>query len=276
MTMPTTSETRPPNPRGDKRGGSRPAVEQSTTVGPLWIVLAILCVLLIGQGLFTASRDRAVSCSEFKEMVRGGRAAEIVMTSQEIRGTTVGDTDAQDRFTVVRIDDPALVEELEAQGVQISGELESEWFPGLLIWTLPFLILLGISYSVFRQRGRAQSGVMAFSRTRARIYAEDDVKVTFADVAGVDEAKELGGRAAEEVALGEISTGAQNDLVRATDLARSMVAELGMGETSGVMSTENRQRGRFLEREGRRRPEVAGGIAERTAEQIVGHDSYRM
>ena len=55
----------------------------------------------------------------------------------------------------------------------------------------------------------------------------------------------LAGRSAEEVALGEISTGAQNDLVRATDLARSMVAQLGMGETLGVMSSADPTCGTF-------------------------------
>lgn len=77
----------------------------------------------------------------------------------------------------------------------------------------------------------------------------------------------LGGRTAEEVALGEISTGAQNDLRRATDLARSMVAEFGMGETLGVMSVETRRRGRFLEADGRPGVE-AGEVAEHTAERI--------
>ena len=75
----------------------------------------------------------------------------------------------------------------------------------------------------------------------------------------------LGGRAAEEVALGEISTGAQNDLVRATDLARSMVAQLGMSETLGVMSVRDQGQTRFLEG----RPEVQqGAVAEQTAERI--------
>ncbi len=77
----------------------------------------------------------------------------------------------------------------------------------------------------------------------------------------------LGGRAAEELSLGEISTGAQNDLVRATDLARSMVTELGMGQALGVMSIEDWNRPRFLEGEGRR--DIApGAVSERTAEQI--------
>ena len=75
----------------------------------------------------------------------------------------------------------------------------------------------------------------------------------------------LAGRAAEEVALGEISTGAQNDLVRATDMARSMVAQLGMSETIGVMSLDDTRIGRFLPGQ----PDPGGRtVSERTAEQI--------
>ena len=75
----------------------------------------------------------------------------------------------------------------------------------------------------------------------------------------------LGGRAAEEVALGEISTGAQDDLVRATDLARSMVTELGMGESLGVMSVPSRAQGQFLPWENDR---TQGDMSEQTAERI--------
>ena len=75
----------------------------------------------------------------------------------------------------------------------------------------------------------------------------------------------LAGRSAEEIALGEISTGAQNDLVRATDLARSMVAQLGMGETLGVMSSADPHAGRFLPGQ----PDLGvRQVSERTAERI--------
>jgi cell division protease FtsH len=75
----------------------------------------------------------------------------------------------------------------------------------------------------------------------------------------------LAGRAAEEVALGEISTGAQNDLVRATEMARAMVAQLGMSDTLGVMSLEDSGASRFIH--GPTEPR-ARSVSERTAEQI--------
>ena len=160
-------------------------------MGPLWIGLAVLAALLIAQALFMPSGGDEVSYSEFKAMVQAGRVNDVVISSQSISGTTKdGSGDGSTHFTVVRVDDPTLLDQLETHGVQVSGAPNRDWLPTLLIWMFPLFILVAISVSLFRQMGRAQSGVMAFSRSRARIYAEDDVTVTFADVAGVDEAEE--------------------------------------------------------------------------------------
>ena len=140
------------------------------------------------QGLFVGAGGRTVSYSEFKEMVRSGAIEEVVIRTEMIRGTARGDqADPSDRVNVIRLEDPSLVEELEQYGVRITGERESIWGPALLIWGLPFLLLLIVLAAMFRQIGQAQGGAMAFGKSRARLYAEDDVKVSFADVAGVDE-----------------------------------------------------------------------------------------
>ena len=70
------------------------------------------------------------------------------------------------------------------------GELMNRWLPELLSWIIPLLLLVALWSFFFRKMGGAEGGVMAFARSKAKIYAEDDVKVRFGDVAGVDEAKE--------------------------------------------------------------------------------------
>src|SRR5262249_50691084 len=75
----------------------------------------------------------------------------------------------------------------------------------------------------------------------------------------------LGGRTAEEIALGEISTGAQNDLQRATDIARAMVTEFGMSDALGAVNYDSNKRARFLDIP---MPQERGMYAEQTAEQI--------
>jgi cell division protease FtsH len=75
----------------------------------------------------------------------------------------------------------------------------------------------------------------------------------------------LGGRSAEEIAFGEVSTGAQNDLMRATDIARAMVAEFGMSEALGIVSYDGHKRGQFIENPF---AQERGNYAEETALKI--------
>ena len=94
------------------------------------------------------------------------------------------------RRPTTRIEDPDLVQELEQARVKYTGETVSRWLPEILSWVLPLLLLVGVWSFFFRRMGGAEGGVMSFARSRAKIYAEDDVKVKFSDVAGVDEAED--------------------------------------------------------------------------------------
>ena len=97
-------------------------------------------------------------------------------------------------FTVVRIEDPDLVKALATSGISYRGELTDNWIKDfLLTWILPLVVLMLIWSFVFRRMGAGGPGgetFMSFGKSRAKIYGESDVKVTFNDVAGVDEAKE--------------------------------------------------------------------------------------
>ena len=187
--MSETTNPTPPNPRGDRRGGRRPDPQDATPFSGFWALMAFLAVAIIAQGLFSESRGGAISYSEFKEMVRSGRVQEVVIAPEEIRGTGVGEAGSQ-RFTVVRVEDPSLVAELEEHDVAITGDTESRRLPALLVWVVPVVIVLVVWRVLFRQLGQTPRGAMAFGKSRARIYAEDDVTVSFLDVAGVDEAED--------------------------------------------------------------------------------------
>ena len=93
-------------------------------------------------------------------------------------------------FTTVRVEDPDLVKELNAHNVRFNGVIESTFFRDLLSWVVPALIFAGIWFFFIRRFGQGQSGFMTVGQSKAKIYAEKDTKVSFADVAGVDEAKE--------------------------------------------------------------------------------------
>jgi cell division protease FtsH len=178
----------PPNPRAGRRGDRRRGAPQ---VSAVWYVLGFLLVVAVMQGVFySLQTGRSIEYSEFKSLVRGGKVQEVVVATERIRGTLKqADSEGRRNFATVRIEDPKLIEDLERYGVRYSGELTSRWTGDLLGWILPLLLIIGLWTILFRRMSGAEGGVMSFARSRAKIYAEDDVKVSFADVAGVDEAE---------------------------------------------------------------------------------------
>ena len=169
-------------------GGKERRQQSAPKPTALWWVLGVLTLLAIGQAYFLAPQGRQISYSEFKTMVRGGQVAEVAVGDTVIHGTLKKAEDGSTAFTTTRIEDPKLVEELDAASVKYSGEVVSRWLPEVLGWVVPFILLFAVWSFFFRRIGGAEGGVMSFARSKAKIYAEDDVKTTFQDVAGVDEA----------------------------------------------------------------------------------------
>jgi cell division protease FtsH len=180
------------NPRGGDRRGQRPLAGRPGS--SLWYGLAFLLLLGLAQMYYLAPAGRPIPYSEFKDLLKNGQVAEVTVADQVIRGTlkqaAANDPKGSKSFTTTRVDDPKLTEELEARGVKYSGELVNRWLPELLGWIVPLLFFIGIWGFLFRRMGGAEGGVMSFARSRAKIYADDEVKVRFTDVAGVDEARE--------------------------------------------------------------------------------------
>jgi ATP-dependent Zn protease len=131
-----------------------------------------------------------VSYSDFKLAIRAGRVAEVTVGEQTILGAYKAEVNGSKNFTTTRIEDPKLLEELDAAGVKYTGEFVSRWIPEILGWVIPLLFIFAI-WSYFSKRiSGAEGGVMSFARSKHRVFADDDVKVSFGDVAGVDEAEQ--------------------------------------------------------------------------------------
>jgi cell division protease FtsH len=185
-----------PTPRFNPRGGDRRGPRQLTprSSSSLWYGLAFLLILGVAQMYYLTPTGRTIPYSEFKQLVKNGQVAEVTISDQVIRGTLKsgpGDDAKQSKtFTVTRVEDPKLTEELEAAGVKYTGEAVNRWLPDLLGWIIPLVFFIGIWGFFFRRMSGAEGGVMSFARSRAKIYADDEVKVRFSDVAGVDEAED--------------------------------------------------------------------------------------
>src|SRR3989440_7612697 len=183
-----------PTPRFNPRGGDRRGPTVQRPGSSLWYGLAFLLVLGVAQLYFMTPPGRSIPYSEFKSLVKESQVADVTITDQVIHGTLKqapsNDPKQSKQFTVTRVDDPKLTEELESAGVKYTGEVANRWLPDLLSWIVPLIFFIGIWGFFFRRMSGAEGGVMSFARSRAKIYADDEVKVRFSDVAGVDEAEE--------------------------------------------------------------------------------------
>ena len=160
---------------------------------PIWYILIAAFVLMsLSSYLFNPVVGN-ISYSEFKELVRDGRIESCQITSSLIKGTLkVEDyrSEKKKTFVTARVDDPELVKELEAQGVKFSGNYENTWLQQFLFaWIIPIGIFFLIWRFVFKKMGPTGS-VMSFGKSKGKIYAQEDLKFSFDDVAGIDEAKE--------------------------------------------------------------------------------------
>jgi cell division protease FtsH len=157
----------------------------------MWYVLAVFLLLALGQAFyFSMQGGETISYSEFKQRVRDGSVQEVVVADDRVRGIMKGGPKGSHPFVAIRIEDPKLIEDLEKSNVKFTGEAANKWLAEIVGWIIPIIFLVALWSFFFRRMGGAEGGVMSFARSRAKIYADDDVKVRFGDVAGVDEAED--------------------------------------------------------------------------------------
>jgi len=159
----------------------------------IWYVILAFWGLLLLQSYFSArSQVDEIPYSEFKSLVAAGKVAEVSITSQNVSGKLKLEHEENEpkAFRTVRVEDPSLTSELTANQVKITGVIETTFWRDVLSWVLPIAVFIAIWAFIFRRLGQAQGGFMQVGQSKAKIYMEKDIKVTFADVAGVEEAKE--------------------------------------------------------------------------------------
>ncbi|PPC79127.1 ATP-dependent metalloprotease [Pokkaliibacter plantistimulans] len=157
----------------------------------LWLIIAAV-LLTVFNNFSVESEGQRVSYSDFVSEVQAGRVTRVVIDSYTIQGTRVDG----DRFETVRpaVRDEKLIDDLLQHNVTIEGKMpeqQSIWTQ-LLVASFPILVIIAVFMFFMRQMqgGGGKGGPMAFGKSRARLLSEDQIKTTFADVAGVEEAKE--------------------------------------------------------------------------------------
>ena len=154
----------------------------------LWAGICMVMIVLFNLFNQPPVSTNDLNYSEFLNKVRQGEVASVKIQGSRISGVLVNDQ----RFTSYAPDDPTLVDTLVKNNVQVKAEPQEEapWYMTVLISWFPMLLLIGVWIFFMRQMQGGGGKAMSFGRSRAKMISQEETKVTFADVAGVDEAKD--------------------------------------------------------------------------------------
>ncbi|MCB0383985.1 MAG: ATP-dependent zinc metalloprotease FtsH [Bdellovibrionales bacterium] len=171
-------------------------VSQNLQTNPWWknpfnVFLIVWLGFLLAQYLFFSQGGKTVPYSEFLSMVESGKISEVTITEEKIIATmTEEGVEKTSSVVTFPLDDKDLTGLLREKGVKFQGTMKSKWLETMVAWLFPILLLVFFFRMMMNRMGNAPGGLMNFGKSKARIFVEKGIKISFADVAGVDEAKE--------------------------------------------------------------------------------------
>ncbi len=171
----------------------------------LWYFVIAFLILIAIENFLLSSHLENLSYSDFKVLLKAGKVEDLTIREKVISGKLKKEElegllpkekveelqrlgKGEYHFISVRVDDPSLIQELEAAKVRFAGQVESTWFGSLMSWVLPAVIFFAL-WIFFMKRMGAASGIMEIGKSKAKVYMEKQTGVSFDDVAGVDEAR---------------------------------------------------------------------------------------
>ena len=192
--MPDAEQNRSPsNPAGGP--GKQPMLDPKARVHLIYWMIAIVAFFWL-QAIWSSYQNvQTVPYSQFQNYLAQGKLTDVVVGDQTITGTLQAPgANGKKLIVAVRVD-PQLANQLQKYGVTYSHVYQNTWLSNILSWVLPALAFFGVWFFMVRrfaekQGGLGMGGFMSIGKSRAKVYMENSTGVTYADVAGVDEAKE--------------------------------------------------------------------------------------
>ena len=214
------SETGPRKSLGDFIAGVRERyAEKKKNLAPngnkfrpasIWLFLATISLVLLMQNFFGTAHVEIVGYSQFKSLLKKDLISNLIIRETiidgNLKGAAVKEIFTPEKlkeispevlagkipfaFATVRVEDPGLTAELEAAKIPFKGEVTSNWLPTLLSWVVPVALFFLLWSYLGRKMGSGSGGLMQIGKSKAKVYIEKKTGVTFADVAGIDEAEE--------------------------------------------------------------------------------------
>src|SRR6266536_1224347 len=173
-----------------------------------YFILVFIIIMMV-QNYFSSPHMQTITYSQFKDLVQKGLVENLSIGEKIIHGSIKGASvkevfppekhkDAPSEvkegkkphpFNTVRVEDPTLTADLQKARIPFLGELSNTWFSTILSWVVPTVIFFLLWGYLMKKMG-GQSGLMQIGKSKAKVYIEKKTGVTFADVAGIDEAEE--------------------------------------------------------------------------------------
>ncbi len=171
-----------------------------------YFIVAFLAFLLIQTYFINAPHVETIAYSQFKTLVKEKAVSDLVIAEKTIKGNIKGealkevlpeeklkqlkpDGKTAHPFMTVRVEDPKLAAELEEAEIAFRGEVSSDWLITILSWVAPVAIFFIVWSYLLKRMGAGSGGMMQIGKSKAKVYIEKKTGVTFADVAGIDEAE---------------------------------------------------------------------------------------
>lgn len=153
-----------------------------------YLLIIIIAISIIDYYSSRTTTKQEVSYTQFLQQVEQQKVEQVTIVDNNIRGKLKDGTE----FTTVTPNDPTLINTLRQAGVNIKAEQPPQppWWTTIFSSVLPMLLLIGVWFFIMQQTQGGGNRVMSFGKSRAKLHTEDKTKVTFADVAGADEAKQ--------------------------------------------------------------------------------------
>ncbi|OPY61153.1 MAG: ATP-dependent zinc metalloprotease FtsH [Syntrophorhabdaceae bacterium PtaU1.Bin034] len=155
----------------------------------LYFIIAFVAIIVINSYL-SSSEVKTIHYSDFKQELARGRVSDVTVNNDSVQGMLTQEDGKQVKFLTARVDDPELIKDLQKQNVKFTGQYENKLLKGIISWVLPFVIIIIIWNLLMKRMGGAPSSVLNFGKSRGKIFGQNEMTVTFEDVADVEEAKE--------------------------------------------------------------------------------------
>jgi len=167
-----------------------PEQHKRTQFSIAYVLIGLLLIFAL-QWFLGGGLAPDLAYSDFKKALAAGKVKEVVVSPSDIQGTLTAENGQPAAFHTLRVDDPDLVQQLAEKGVRYTGKAQGSLLGSILSWIFPVAIMFALWNFFMMRMGTGGPGVLSIGQSKAKLVADTGAaRITFGDVAGIDEAKE--------------------------------------------------------------------------------------